>query len=49
MMFRFLLGMVLGASATTGLGLSFVMGTIGFGFMVWGFCSMWMNGELLEG
>lgn len=48
-MFRFLLGMVLGASATTGLGLSFVMGTIGFGFMVWGFCSMWMNGELLEG
>lgn len=49
MMFRFLLGMVLGASATTGLGLSFVMGTIGFGFMAWGFYSMWMNGELLEG
>ena len=47
-MFRFLLGMVLGASATSGLGLQIVMGTIGFGFMVWGFYSMWMNGELNE-
>ena len=47
-MFRILLGMVLGASATTGLGLQIVMGTIGFGFMAWGFYSMLMNGELNE-
>lgn len=47
-MFRFLLGMVLGASATSGLGLQIVMGAIGLGFMVWGFYSMWMNGELNE-
>lgn len=47
-MFRFLLGMVLGASATSGLGLQIVMGTIGLGFMLWGFYSMWMNGELNE-
>lgn len=45
-MFRFLLGMVLGASAATGLGFQIVMGTIGLGFMVWGFYSMYMNGEL---
>lgn len=45
-MFRFLLGMVLGASAATGLGLQIVLGTIGFGFMAWGFYSMYMNGEL---
>lgn len=45
-MFRILLGMVLGASATTGLGLQIVMGTIGFGFMVWGFYAMYENGEL---
>lgn len=48
LMFRFLLGMVLGASAATGLGFQFVMGFIGLGFMVWGFYSMWMNGELNE-
>lgn len=47
-MFRFLLGLVLGASATTGLGLQIVMGTIGFGFMVWGFYSMYANGDLNE-
>lgn len=47
-MFRFLLGMVLGASATSGLGLQIVMGAIGIGFMAWGFYSMWMNGELNE-
>lgn len=47
-MFRFLLGMVLGASATSGLGLQIVMGAIGLGFMVWGFYSMLMNGELNE-
>lgn len=47
-MFRFLLGMVLGASVTTGLGMSFVMGAIGFGFMVWGFYVMYANGELNE-
>jgi hypothetical protein len=45
-MFRFLLGMVLGASATSGLGLSLVMGTIGLGFMAWGFYVMYTNGEL---
>ena len=45
-MLRFLLGMVLGASATTGLGLQIVMGTIGFGFMAWGFYAMYKNGEL---
>jgi nitrogen fixation-related uncharacterized protein len=37
--------MVLGASATTGLGLQIVMGTIGFGFMAWGFYSMYINGQ----
>jgi hypothetical protein len=47
-MFRFLLGMVLGASATTGLGLQIVMGTIGLGFMIWGFYVMYVNGELYE-
>lgn len=47
-MYRFLLGMVLGASATSGLGLQIVMGAIGLSFMVWGFYSMWMNGELSE-
>ena len=47
-MFRFLLGMVLGASAASGLGFQIVMGAIGFGFMTWGFYSMWMNGELNE-
>jgi hypothetical protein len=45
-MFRFLLGMVLGASAASGLGFQLVMGTIGLGFMVWGFYAMYMNGEL---
>lgn len=47
-MFRILLGMVLGASATTGLGLQIVMGSIGFGFMVWGFYAMYANGDLNE-
>ncbi len=47
-MFRFLLGMVLGASAASGLGFQIVMGAIGLGFMTWGFYSMWMNGELNE-
>lgn len=45
-MFRFLLGMVLGASAATGLGLQIVMGTIGLGLMVWGFYAMYISGEL---
>jgi hypothetical protein len=45
-MFRFLLGMVIGASATSGLGLQIVMGTIGLGFMAWGFYVMYTNGEL---
>lgn len=45
-MFRFLLGMVLGASAATGLGFQLVMGTIGFGFMAWGFYAMYESGEL---
>ncbi len=45
-MFRFLLGMVLGASAATGLGFQLVMGSIGLGFMAWGFYSMYVNGEL---
>lgn len=48
-MFRFLLGMVLGASAATGLGFQIVMGAIGLGFMVWGFYSMYINGELSNG
>ena len=47
-MFRFLLGMTLGASATTGLGVSLVFGAIGLGFMTWGFYAMYMNGELSE-
>ena len=47
-MFRFLLGMVLGASATSGLGLQIVMGTIGLGLMVWGFYAMYISGELNE-
>jgi hypothetical protein len=47
-MFRFLLGMVLGASAATGLVLQIVMGTIGLGFMVWGFYAMYISGELNE-
>lgn len=47
-MFRFLLGMVLGASAATGLGFQLVMGAIGFGFMAWGFYTMYANGELNE-
>lgn len=47
-MFRFLLGMVLGASATSGLGFQIVMGAIGFGFMAWGFYTMYANGELNE-
>ena len=47
-MFCFLLGMVLGASATSGLGLQIVMGAIGIGFIVWGFYSKWMDGELNE-
>ena len=45
-MFKFLLGMVLGASAATGLGFQLVMGAIGFGFMIWGFYVMYANGEL---
>jgi hypothetical protein len=45
-MLRFLLGMVLGASAASGLGLQIVMGTIGLGFMFWGFYAMLVNGEL---
>lgn len=45
-MLRFLLGMVIGASATSGLGLQIVMGTIGLGFMLWGFYAMYINGEL---
>lgn len=45
-MLRFLLGMVLGASATSGLGLQIVMGAIGLGIMAWGFYSMYINGQL---
>ena len=45
-MLRFLLGMVIGASATSGLGLSLVMGAVGLGFMAWGFYVMYINGEL---
>lgn len=44
-MFRFLLGMVIGASATSGLGLSLVMGAVGLGFMAWGFYVMYINGK----
>lgn len=47
-MFRFLLGMILGASAASGLGFQLVMGTIGLGFMIWGFYVMYMNGELMS-
>lgn len=47
-MLRFLLGMVLGASATTGLGLQMVMSAIGLGLMTWGFYVMYMNGELMS-
>lgn len=45
-MLRILLGMILGASAATGLGFQFVMGTIGFGFMAWSLYLMYINGEL---
>lgn len=44
-MFRFLLGMTLGASASSGLGFQIVMGAIGLGFMAWGFYAMYMNGD----
>lgn len=44
-MFRFLLGMFLGASATSGLGLQIVMGAIGLGFMAWGFYGMYTKGQ----
>ena len=47
-MFRILLGIVFGASAASGLGFQIVMGTIGLGFMVWGFYAMYINGELNE-
>jgi hypothetical protein len=47
-MFRFLLGMVIGASAASGLGLSLVMGAVGLGLMAWGFYVMYSNGELSE-
>lgn len=47
-MFRFLLGIVIGASATTGFGLQFVLGIVGLGFMLWGFYAMYINGELNE-
>lgn len=47
-MFRFLLGMVLGASAATGLGFQLVMGLVGLGFMLWGFYGMYISGELNE-
>lgn len=45
-MFRFLLGVVIGASATTGLGMGIVMGFVGLGFMLWGFYAMYISGEL---
>lgn len=45
-MFRILLGMVLGASAATGLGFQIVMATIGLALMAWGFYAMYVNGEL---
>lgn len=45
-MYRFLLGMVLGASAASGLFFQVVMGAIGLGFMAWGFYAMYINGEL---
>lgn len=48
-MFRILLGIVLGASATSGLGLQIVLGTIGLGLMAWGFYAMYINGELQDG
>lgn len=43
---KLVMGLFLMASATTGLGLQIVMGTIGFGFMAWGFYSMIIKGEL---
>ena len=45
-MLRLLMGMILGASAATGLGFQIVMGAIGLGFIAWGFYAMYMNGEL---
>lgn len=47
-MIRILMGMVLAASATSGLGLQIVMGAIGLGLIAWGFRSMYLNGELNE-
>jgi len=40
------MGMVLAASATSGLGLQIVMGAIGLSLMAWGFYSMYINGQL---
>ena len=45
-MFRFVMGMFLAASAASGVGFSFVMGSIGLGIMLWGFYSLYRNGEL---
>lgn len=47
-MLRFLMGMMLGASATSGIGLQIVLGSIGLGLMTWGFYTMYMEGLFYE-
>lgn len=47
-MLRILMGITLGASATSGLGLQIVMGAIGLGLIAWGFHSMYINGQFDE-
>lgn len=44
-MLRILMGIVLGGSATSGLGLQIVMGAIGLALMIWGFYGMLLNGQ----
>ena len=48
MLLRFLLGMVVCASATSGLGLQIVLITIVLVFKIWCFYVMYMKGELNE-
>lgn len=45
-MIRFVTGMFVCASTTTGLGLQIVMGLIGLSLMAWGFYGMYQKGYM---